>query len=197
MRPIFEKSMVKLSLADKISLYRIFAAPFLILAIVLRYRELFIALFVISIITDLFDGLLARFLRQESPLGWWLDNVGDFFTFLAALLSLVAFQREFLTAHSFGVSVIVIGLLAQVLVGYWKTKTVMRIHTLLAKTASSLQIIFLLTLFLKGYFGLLFFITAISTVLANIEEIIIFAKYGKVNPNVKGIFWMKGKDGLR
>ena len=51
--------MKRLSLADAISLYRIFAAPILILVSVLGYREAFIVLFIVSIVTDLLDGVLA------------------------------------------------------------------------------------------------------------------------------------------
>ncbi|MBI2576531.1 CDP-alcohol phosphatidyltransferase family protein [Candidatus Woesearchaeota archaeon] len=185
--------MKRLSLADTISLYRIFAAPILILVSVLGYRETFIVLFIISILTDLFDGVLARLLRQETNLGWWLDSIGDFLTFLAALVAIVIFQREFLIEHGWGVGVIVVGFLVQVLAGYWKTKNIIRLHTLLAKAASFLQTTFLVALFFSGFFKELFSITVISSVLANIEEIIIFLMYGDVDPNTKGIFWVRGR----
>ena len=186
--------MKRISLADVISLYRIFAAPILILVSVLGFREAFIVLFIVIIVTDLLDGVLARLLKQESPLGWWLDSIGDFLTFLAALVAIVIFQREFLIEHGWGVGVIAVGFLVQVLVGYWKTKNIIRLHTILAKTASFLQTTFLVALFFSGFFKGLFSITVISSVLTNIEEIIIFLMYGDVDPNTKGIFWVKTRE---
>lgn len=83
-----------MSLANKISLFRILLAPCLVASLVyyhpsrdwLRYVTL--ALFVIGILTDALDGFIARSKHQQSQLGAVLDPVADKFLILSTLVSL-------------------------------------------------------------------------------------------------------------
>ena len=56
---------------------RIVLAPFLVFAVLQRRFELGFVLFVVAACTDAMDGLLARWLRQRSLLGQYLDPVAD------------------------------------------------------------------------------------------------------------------------
>lgn len=83
-----------MSLANKISLFRILLAPCLVASLVyyhpsrdgLRYVTL--ALFVTGILTDALDGFIARATHQQSQLGALLDPVADKFLILSTLVSL-------------------------------------------------------------------------------------------------------------
>src|ERR1035437_2317142 len=60
-----------------LTLLRICLAPFLVAAILERHFALSFGLFVAAGLTDALDGLLARFLKQRSLLGEYLDPVAD------------------------------------------------------------------------------------------------------------------------
>jgi cardiolipin synthase len=60
-----------------LTLLRICLAPFLVAAILERHFAVSFALFVTAGLTDALDGLLARFLKQRSMLGEYLDPVAD------------------------------------------------------------------------------------------------------------------------
>ena len=60
-----------------LTLLRIFLAPFLVIAVFERRFALAFALFLVAACTDAMDGLLARWLRQRTMLGQYLDPVAD------------------------------------------------------------------------------------------------------------------------
>jgi cardiolipin synthase (CMP-forming) len=60
-----------------LTLLRIFLAPFLVMAVLERRFALGFALFFVAACTDAMDGLLARWLRQRTMLGQYLDPVAD------------------------------------------------------------------------------------------------------------------------
>jgi cardiolipin synthase (CMP-forming) len=60
-----------------LTLMRIFLAPFLVMAVLERRFALAFALFLVAACTDAMDGLLARWLRQRTMLGQYLDPVAD------------------------------------------------------------------------------------------------------------------------
>lgn len=85
-----------MSLANQISVARIFLAPCLVASLLyyhpsrdwLRYVTL--ALFAIGILSDAIDGFIARSKNQQSQLGTLLDPIADKLLILSALISLSA-----------------------------------------------------------------------------------------------------------
>jgi len=60
-----------------LTLLRICLAPFLVVAVLQGDYALALTLFVIAGLTDALDGALARFLKQRSMMGQYLDPVAD------------------------------------------------------------------------------------------------------------------------
>ena len=60
-----------------LTLARICLAPFLVMAVLEDRYVTGLVLFVVAGLTDAFDGLLARLLRQRTALGQYLDPVAD------------------------------------------------------------------------------------------------------------------------
>lgn len=56
---------------------RLFIAPFLVIAVLDRHYPFAFALFVVAGLTDAMDGVLARWLDQQTLLGQYLDPVVD------------------------------------------------------------------------------------------------------------------------
>jgi cardiolipin synthase len=65
------------SAPNMLTLLRICLAPFLVTAILEGHYVLSFSIFVAAGLTDAFDGLLARVLKQRSMLGQYLDPVAD------------------------------------------------------------------------------------------------------------------------
>jgi cardiolipin synthase len=60
-----------------LTLARICLAPFLVMAVLEGHFAAGLALFIAAGLTDAFDGLLARLLKQRTALGQYLDPVAD------------------------------------------------------------------------------------------------------------------------
>jgi CDP-diacylglycerol--glycerol-3-phosphate 3-phosphatidyltransferase/cardiolipin synthase len=87
-----------MSLANKISLFRILLVPCFVASLVyydprrdgLRYAS--VGLFLIGIVSDAVDGFIARAKHQQSQLGVLLDPLADKLLILSALISLSTIQ---------------------------------------------------------------------------------------------------------
>ena len=65
------------NIPNMLSIFRIGAAPALLLLAVLGNGKSFIALYAAAMVSDAADGLIARKLHQKSPWGAKLDSAGD------------------------------------------------------------------------------------------------------------------------
>jgi CDP-diacylglycerol--glycerol-3-phosphate 3-phosphatidyltransferase len=71
------------SIPNILSLFRIIAAPFLLLAGWFGMPTLFFILFGLMLLSDALDGFIARMMNQTSELGARLDSYGDILTYLS------------------------------------------------------------------------------------------------------------------
>lgn len=82
--------MNSLNLPNKLSLFRIFLVPFLVVLIITKYSSLLAAtVFGLAMLTDWLDGYIARTTDQITTLGKLLDPVADKLLVCAAFISLV------------------------------------------------------------------------------------------------------------
>jgi len=72
-----------MNIPNLLSLFRIIAAPFLLLSGWLEMPTLFFILFGLMLFSDVLDGFIARMLDQTSELGARLDSYGDILTYLS------------------------------------------------------------------------------------------------------------------
>ena len=90
--------MALMSLANKISIFRLLLVPGIVASLVYYHPErdwlrfLALGLFVIGIISDAIDGFLARKQNQQTELGTLLDPIADKFLILGALISCAAIR---------------------------------------------------------------------------------------------------------
>ncbi|MGC9351186.1 MAG: CDP-alcohol phosphatidyltransferase family protein [Sulfurovum sp.] len=73
------------NIPNLLSLFRIVAAPFLLLSGWLEMPTLFFALFGTMLLSDALDGFIARRLHQTSSFGARLDTYGDILAYLSTL----------------------------------------------------------------------------------------------------------------
>jgi len=157
-------------LVNAITLYRIVAAPILIILAFTGNLNIFKWLLPISFLTDLIDGTLARELKATSVFGSKLDSIGDDLSFVAAAVGVFAFKLDFVLHHII-VLIPLIGLyLFQTISALIKYGKITSFHTYLAKFAAILQGCFLILLFLFPTPLCWLFYTATFITIADILE---------------------------
>ena len=77
---------IPLTIPNILSLYRLFAFPFIMLMIILKLQLLFAIFLVISLNTDVWDGFIARRFNQQTAIGARIDSLADIGVYIAALL---------------------------------------------------------------------------------------------------------------
>jgi cardiolipin synthase len=82
------KLLASLTFANQLTFIRLVAIPFFVISLLQGRNGLALALFVGAGLTDLLDGLVARWLDQKSALGAFLDPAADKFLMLAAFVTL-------------------------------------------------------------------------------------------------------------
>jgi cardiolipin synthase len=178
-------------IVNGITMYRMIAAPILLLLIINHQLEIFKWLLAISFLTDAIDGNLARRYKVISVLGAKLDSVADDLTIVVAMIGMIVFKPDFFR-HEVTLFVVLLVLFvlqtAFAIVRYGKISS---FHTYAAKTAAILQGSFLLLLFfLDKPAWILFYITTAVTAIELLEEIIIVWMLPEWETNVKGLYWV-------
>lgn len=84
-----------LTLANQLTFLRLVAVPFFILAVLEARFAVALALFVAAALTDLADGLIARWFRQGTPLGTFLDPAADKLLLTAGFVLLTDYPSMF------------------------------------------------------------------------------------------------------
>ena len=179
-----------------ITLYRVIAAPFLLVLLFTKQHEIFKWLLGVSFFTDMIDGYLARKFKVTSILGTKLDSIGDDLTVLVGLIALFVLKLEFIKQHVIIFIILLALFLVQTTYAFIRYRKMTNFHTYLAKTAALLQGVFLILVFFTEEPSLiLFYAATIVTMLELTEEIIIVNSLPQWKANVKGIYWvLKNKD---
>jgi cardiolipin synthase len=77
-----------MTLANKITVLRIIAIPFFVIALLYHYILSAQILFVVSVFSDALDGTIARVRGERTPLGTFLDPMADKLLLLSAYITL-------------------------------------------------------------------------------------------------------------
>jgi len=174
-----------------ITLYRIIAAPGLLVLLFTKQYDIFKWLLGVSFFTDLIDGYLARKFKVTSILGTKLDSIGDDLTVLVGLTALFVLKAEFIKQHIIIFIILLALFVVQTTYALIRYRKMTNFHTYLAKTAALFQGVFLILVFFTEEPSLiLFYAATIITTLELTEEIILVNLLPQWKTNVKGIFWV-------
>jgi len=177
-----------------ITLYRIVAAPFLLILLFTEHYQMFKWLLAISFFTDLIDGYLARKYQVASILGTKLDSIGDDLTVLVAVIALFVTKPEFIRQQKLLFILLGVLFIVQITYAFIRYGKMTNFHTYLAKAAAVLQGVFLILVFFTDKPILpLFYIAAIITMVELIEETVLVSLLPEWRANVKGIFFLKNE----
>ena len=178
-----------------ITLYRIIAAPFLLVLLFTAQYDIFKWLLGVSFFTDLIDGYLARKCKVTSILGTKLDSIGDDLTVLVGIIALFVIKLEFIKEQKITFIILLSLFVIQTSYAFIRYGKITNFHTYLAKTAALLQGVFLLfTFFTPEPNVVLFYAAATITILELTEEIILVNLLQRWETNVKGLYWVLKKE---
>ncbi len=175
---------------NAITLYRLLAAPVLLLLAIVSWFHILKWMLAISFFTDAIDGYLARHNKVDSKLGARLDSIADDLTVLAGIIAMALYLPQFIEQQLVVFLLVFLLFVAQAttaLVRYGKTSS---FHTYTAKLAAVLQGIFLITFFFTEPLLPLFYAAAFITAIQLIEEIILVFVLPTWQVNVKGLYWV-------
>jgi len=79
---------------NQLTLLRLIFIPFVVIAVMEGHDALALILFVVAGISDAFDGLLARILKQQTALGLYLDPIADKLLLSTLFLALSFLHRR-------------------------------------------------------------------------------------------------------
>ncbi|MBT8394018.1 MAG: CDP-alcohol phosphatidyltransferase family protein [Bacteroidia bacterium] len=177
------------NIADWFSFYRIAAAPFLLVLLLLAQRELFSWFLLISYCTDAIDGFLARHLKISSPRGSQLDSMGDQITLVIGLIALLIFETDFIIDNLIIIIIAFTPYIIQMIIAYLKYGKATAFHTYLAKLSAMVQSIFILWAMFFSPDYVLFYIMIGIGLLETFEEIALIHMYDNWASDIKGIYW--------
>jgi phosphatidylglycerophosphate synthase len=181
-----------------ITLYRIIAAPALLILLFTGQYHIFKWLLPVSFFTDLIDGFLARKYKVTSVLGTKLDSIGDDLTVLVGMVGLFYLEWGFIKEQKIILLILLALFIIQVSYAFARYGKMTNFHTYLAKLSALLQGVFLILTFLLGEPNLpLFYAATGITMLELVEETILVYMLPKWQINIKGIYWvMKNKQAV-
>ncbi len=174
-----------------ITLYRLAAAPVLLLLIIFHRPDIFKWMLPVSFFTDAIDGFLARKYKVFSVLGSKLDSISDDLTIVAAIVGIVVFKPEFIKHEMVPIIILVALYITQTGFAFIRYHKISSFHTYTAKVAALSQGIFLILFFFVDqppYIA--FYVTAILTAIDLAEEIALVLILPKWETDVKGLYWV-------
>lgn len=178
-----------------ISVARIGAAVFLLVAALEQNRQCFQWLLVACMLSDILDGWIARTFDWTSRRGAILDSTGDILVQFIVIGGLWMFYRETIVAHWVPVLIVVSLYLAEALIAVFRYGRISSFHTFLARAAASALSLFVLSLFFWRYADWIFYPAIGLGVLAYSEELLILSLLAEWTPDVGGLHgaWMIAK----
>ena len=141
-----------------------------------------------GILTDIFDGIIARKLKCDTIHLRQLDSKADTVFWIALLYLLLSIHAKFMRDHAVELFILLASEITIQLFGYFKFNRALALHTYAAKTWAVLLTLTVLQLLLIGHAETLFYIMFVWGLLSQIEVMIIVFKLKIFTIDVRSIF---------
>tara|TARA_R100000935_G_scaffold50083_1_gene75815 strand:+ start:320 stop:922 length:603 start_codon:yes stop_codon:yes gene_type:complete len=151
------------------------------------YSIWIVVLMSLGLITDIFDGIIARKLNVSTEkLRIWDSNVDQFF-WLIVITSIFYLNIDFIKENIIWIAIIVSLEVLCYLVSYFKFKKSIATHSLLAKLWTLTLLGFLIDLVLTGTSYIPFIICVVLGIISRIEIILIILKLNKWTTDIPSV----------
>ncbi len=179
-----------LTIPNVLSVSRLVLLPLLFIFIANEMTTAFLIAYIIIGSTDYFDGLIARKFNQKTEIGKTLDSVADLPFYISSAYFLHKLFPNYLAPNNL-LLILFFGLLAlSFIVSTILCKKPIMMHTTLLRLNG---VLVYLLIILSFFFNTTLFISAILIIyfVGFTEEIMIFIKFGEVDPDTPTIFSLK------
>lgn len=175
------------TIPNLLTVSRVIFLPFLYVFMYLGMATSFLISYIVLGSTDFWDGKLARWLRQVSPIGKTLDSVCDLFFYLSSIWFFYYLFEDFLIPNTILLWILLSMLLLSFVISGIRFKKPVMMHTRILRACAVLVYILII---LSFHFNTTYFVSVviISYIIGFLEEIIIFLKFGHVDPDTTSIF---------
>jgi phosphatidylserine synthase len=165
-------------------------APVIALLAIQGRQSPFLILIVVSLITDILDGLIARVFRLQTALGAKLDSIADDATYVAAFIGVFEFKTAEIGVHMPLLYVFMLAVALSSLVHLVKFGRFPSFHLYSFRIGGYLQGGFLLLLFLRGFEVHVFYAVFLYGILACLEVIAVTLVVPAPISNARGLYWV-------
>lgn len=183
-----------INVPNLISLYRLLVSPVILYLALTGQEKWFAILLVISLISDILDGNIARIWNLQTNFGAALDNLADVCTFSLALLGIFLFKWDLIEPHAWLLYLFLAVFVISYVVGFYRFKKIPGLHLFSAVAAGYLQGFFFFVLFVWGFYPWLYYLAVGWGVLAYIEKILVLLVLDDIRIGVRGLYWLKKKE---
>ena len=139
-----------MNIPNSISIFRFLMVPILLVLAWTGHARVFLILLVISFLSDVVDGVIARRLNLRTKLGARLDSFSDFFMYCTLGLGGWMLWPEIIQRERIAFTVLAISILLPVGIGLIKFRQATSYHTWAVKLSAVLIVISSLLLFVGG-----------------------------------------------
>ena len=167
------------------------AAVPVLLVLALQGRETaFTWVLIPALLSDIFDGWIARKYGLESRLGAILDSVADSLMLFVSFYGIWVFHPDVIRGHAW---------LCGIAMGLWVLEDVLALaryrrlssfHTYLSKVVANLLGFFIGWLFLFGFEPWMLYLAAGISIIASLEEIALLKVLPQWRADVRGLWWV-------
>ena len=169
---------------------RALAVPVLLVLALEEQRVAFAWVLIPALLSDVFDGWIARAFGLESKLGAALDSVADSLMLFVSVYGIWVFHPEVIREHAW---------LCGIAVGLWALEDLLALarygrlssfHTYLSKVVANLLGFFIGWLFLFGFEPWMLHLAAGTSIVASLEELVLLRVLPEWRADVRGLWWV-------
>ena len=165
-------------------------APVILCMILCGHRTSFAALVLVSLVTDVFDGLIARRWHLETDLGTKLDSCADLVTYFLVLCGMAMFEWPFIAAHGVAFGLMIGFYLTSQALALARFHRLIDLHLYSSKAMALVLGVFFALYFFVAYIPAFFYGMIAFSILSNLEEMIVLGLLPEERPNVRGLYWL-------
>ena len=180
----------KFTIPNLLSLYRLFAFPFILGMVILKWEVLFAIFICISLVTDILDGWIARQFNQKTEYGAKLDSIADMTTYFLGFIGLFVFKWSDIEPYKYPLFLFIFLFLVCYFFSLIKFGRFPSLHLYSWKIGGYIQGLFFFTLFAIGFYEWFYFLMVYWGILAFIEHLTIQLLIKEMRINAKGLYWV-------
>lgn len=173
-----------------ISFYRLIMFPVILYLALTGNEKWFVVFLVISLVSDILDGNIARLFNLRTKFGAALDNLADIGTYILALLGIFLFRWEEIRPHAWFLYLFLAVFVMSYIVAFIRFGKIPGLHIYSAVSAGYIQGVFFFILFVWGFYAWMFYLAVGWGIAAYTEKIFILLRLDDIRPGVKGLYWL-------